>query len=895
MTDYSNQNITNTNLTGVNLSGADFTNTIATGVNFTNANITNATFSNTLITSANISTLTFSSIQKGQLLLRAANIGISAINNLTSLTISQFRRIQPAISLRSLNSIQSVTVSIPNSGGQGYTVSVTPVITQLVCIFVAVNQNIIISTSGATVKTIRSNGTVVQDVDNANATLSFLKVGTMMYKLSVGNGNGVIAMIPLDMNLIQVNGVGISDFISVNPGPTGPIGPTGPTGPTGTTGPTGPTGPAGSTGSTGPTGPNGIQGSTGPSGVSATAPAAYGTYRITDRGTVGDYIITRQDGSLTVSNSSFVTLTAGLTYELTATIAIRCTFAVVAWQTEAGVTIGNSGQFFSTNSTDPGVTSPAYAVFTPSTNTNVKLRLTSIAGYSVTTTETGQISIIQMTAQGPSGATGPAGPTGPSPTFSTTLQDGNLTNGNFNGYTSNAYFTNTLSWDFDNYDYVVLFEFKQTVSVGNTHLLLAWFDDTTAARYCYWWMDQIEGSISSSEDPRPLLIYLNGINASTAPAVINHYLKITFTRPKFSTNTIIGNIEHASTALDTNGYPNRTYKSLATNAYSSSSVTTGILSSRLVFYNNTASNLAVANQAYCKIMRKPRAESGGEFQSIGSTGPTGVTGTTGTTGPTGPTGPTGSTGPTGATGPADYLLWYTGSQTVTTATYPSFDFTSKGKIDLSLYNIEYEIDINWDRASAGCNFAFIQLGLNGVSSDAYSINNAYTTWTNNIADPSQGNGVSYFDQHYNQRFFCGYTPGQGSGSTYRYKSLLKGKLTMSYRTSGQTTDLPAYPDPSLDSRVLHNRFTCDSNVIEYVSSGQYKFYTNASGDLGSAQQEISGASFWEMSYSNQYTSGSSNSISNGVYSIQFLLNNNAGTSQNRNFNANIRIWRIKRA
>jgi hypothetical protein len=260
MTDYSNQNITNTDLTGIDLSGANFTNTTATGVNFTNANITNATFSNTLITSANISTLTFSSIQKGQLLLRAANIGISAINNLTSLTISQFRRIQPAISLRSLNYIQSVTVSIPNSGGQGYTVLVTPVITQLVCIFVAVNQNIIISTSGATDKTIRSNGTVVQDVDNANATLTFLKVGTIMYKLSVGNGNGVIAMIPLNMNLIQVNGVGISDFISANPGPTGPIGPSGPTGTTGTTGPTGATGIAGPTGPTGTAGPTGVTG-----------------------------------------------------------------------------------------------------------------------------------------------------------------------------------------------------------------------------------------------------------------------------------------------------------------------------------------------------------------------------------------------------------------------------------------------------------------------------------------------------------------------------------------------------------------------------------------------------------------------------------------------------------
>ena len=260
MTDYSNQNITNTNLTGIDLSGANFTNTNATGVNFTNANITNATFSNTLITSANISTLTFSSIQKGQLLLRTANIGISAINNLTSLTISQFRRIQPAISLRSLNYIQSVTVSIPNSGGQGYTVLITPIITQLVCIFVAVNQNIIISTSGSTDKTIRSNGTVVQDVDNANATLTFLKLGTIMYKLSVGNGNGVIAMIPLNMNLIQVNGVGISDFISSNPGPTGPIGPTGPTGIAGPTGPTGATGIAGPTGPTGAAGPTGVTG-----------------------------------------------------------------------------------------------------------------------------------------------------------------------------------------------------------------------------------------------------------------------------------------------------------------------------------------------------------------------------------------------------------------------------------------------------------------------------------------------------------------------------------------------------------------------------------------------------------------------------------------------------------
>lgn len=216
MTDYSNQNITGTNLTSADLSGANFTNTNATSVNFTNANITNANFTNTLITSATLTGITFSNVQKGQLLLRAANISISAVNNLSSLTIPELRRVQPAISLRSMNSIQSVTVAIPNSGGAGYTVAVTPSATQVVCIFVALNQNTIITTSGYIVRTIRSNGTVVQDVSNNNATLPYLKIGTILYKLSVGNGDGVIALCPIDMNMIRINEIGMSDFISNN-------------------------------------------------------------------------------------------------------------------------------------------------------------------------------------------------------------------------------------------------------------------------------------------------------------------------------------------------------------------------------------------------------------------------------------------------------------------------------------------------------------------------------------------------------------------------------------------------------------------------------------------------------------------------------------------------------
>ena len=290
--DYSNQDITSTDLSGADLSGGNFTNTNATGVNFTNAVITNTIFKNTLIVSATINTLTFSDLQKGHLLLRAANHGIAAINNLTSLTLAQFRVIQPAVSLDSITTIQSVTVKIPNSQSEGYLAPVSPLINQIVCIFVATNQNITVTvaSSGATVRTIRSNGTVVQDVDNANATLSYLKVGTVPYRLTAGNGDGVIAMIPLDLNVYQVNESGVGDILSLNTfvgavgatGPSGVAGTTGAQGPTGAIAPTGPngihgdTGPQGVQGDTGPigpiapTGPNGIQGDTGPIGPTGT-------------------------------------------------------------------------------------------------------------------------------------------------------------------------------------------------------------------------------------------------------------------------------------------------------------------------------------------------------------------------------------------------------------------------------------------------------------------------------------------------------------------------------------------------------------------------------------------------------------------------------------------------
>ena len=180
----------------------------------------NTTFKNTNITGATLTGITFSNLQKGQLLLRLENLSNTAVNNLTSLTIQELRIVQPTISLRSLNTIQGVTVIVPNNTGQGYFVAVTPNINQVICIFAATNQNIILTSSGNIVKTVRNTGTVIQDIDNANATISYIKIGSVSYRFSIGNSDGVIAMIPIDTNLVRVNDAGINDIISLNTVPT---------------------------------------------------------------------------------------------------------------------------------------------------------------------------------------------------------------------------------------------------------------------------------------------------------------------------------------------------------------------------------------------------------------------------------------------------------------------------------------------------------------------------------------------------------------------------------------------------------------------------------------------------------------------------------------------------
>jgi hypothetical protein len=238
------------------------------------------------------------------------------------------------------------------------------------------------------------------------------------------------------------------------------------------------------------------------------------------------------------------------------------------------------------------------------------------------------------------------------------------------------------------------------------------------------------------------------------------------------------------------------------------------------------------------------------------------------------------------------VLWFSGQQNSSNNSDPiSMDFTSSGKIDLFNYNIEYEMDINWNYSPSGYNQVFLTIGLNQFYPPV-NVNSNSTLWENRIEN---GGGINVFDQAYRRRFFCGFNGAHGSGTAYRYRTLVRGTLSMFNRTTGQSTNLPSYPDPILTaSRILNNRFTCDNMVSEMQSSTSAFFYESGANDFAAGTATVNGTANWDMNYGNQFTFGGSNALSNGIFSIQIALTDTNNNQFPRSFNSNFKIWRVKK-
>jgi hypothetical protein len=247
----------------------------------------------------------------------------------------------------------------------------------------------------------------------------------------------------------------------------------------------------------------------------------------------------------------------------------------------------------------------------------------------------------------------------------------------------------------------------------------------------------------------------------------------------------LGHIEHSSNAIDNSGNPNRTYKTMASTAYSSTNVTTGSLSTRLSFYVNV-DNAAVANQGYGKIMRKPRAESGGEFQTTGATGPTGTAGVTG---------PIGATGPTSG---SSYINWENDLLRTDNSVTNSISPTLTTSLDVN--NFVYEVIIEFYLTASP---AYIGLGFNEVYSDVVyverSISHTYGAYYDN------GSNTSQLGLGFNTALF--FIPGSGE---CKFIFLLSPHRT--FRNAGQGSSVQNL------GVLAQGEFTYMERVIDNTSS-----------------------------------------------------------------------------
>ena len=276
--DFSGVNFSGFNFTNFNFSNANLTNTNLSNVTFTNANMTN-----TQIVGATLTGVTFTEIQKLQLRQNAdnANANISAIALPATVNTSSIISIVPTINPANIVNIQAINVVTPVNGS----VTITPSVTE--GFYIGVNTNTPVSVNGV----IYQNATIggVNQVVDANGTpVTFIKIGSILYRVYAGS----IIGIPVDPDNYKLKSQGLGAILNIasigsasgNVGPTGATGPLGIdgvngatgatgvfgyqglTGATGLSGVTGAQGPTGITGSWGVTGANGLLGATGPTG-----------------------------------------------------------------------------------------------------------------------------------------------------------------------------------------------------------------------------------------------------------------------------------------------------------------------------------------------------------------------------------------------------------------------------------------------------------------------------------------------------------------------------------------------------------------------------------------------------------------------------------------------------
>ena len=243
-------------------------------------------------------------------------------------------------------------------------------------------------------------------------------------------------------------------------------------------------------------------------------------------------------------------------------------------------------------------------------------------------------------------------------------------------------------------------------------------------------------------------------------------------------------------------------------------------------------------------------------------------------------------------------LW-TSSIAVINAHNPSFPFGSAGSISLDQYNIRYEIECYFYNGNGNAPYAYIQLSLNDVTAtDSPSQNDPNTTltgflssltnWTNHINNGTiEDTNPTEFNQCFRNRFYCGYSPFVGVPDSFRYRTIIKGTLSLNHPAvqAGIT-------DHSTNERNIYNQFSCEN----YTSSqptigGIHWFYGATDQDITNNHQRIIGTSLYAAE-----TFWTSAGYNNGINRIglRFIEGFDIATTIIRNAQYRYRIYRVRK-
>jgi len=240
-------------------------------------------------------------------------------------------------------------------------------------------------------------------------------------------------------------------------------------------------------------------------------------------------------------------------------------------------------------------------------------------------------------------------------------------------------------------------------------------------------------------------------------------------------------------------------------------------------------------------------------------------------------------------------LWFSGGFEIQTGNPQfkvDFDFLSAGKIDLTQYNIRYEIDCYWSTGTWSYIYPLLSINdvLNtdvpGTNPDiAYGPLSGETNWTNHISNPTFGVSEE-FVQAYRNRFFAGYFPASTTNGSapaninIRQRSLIKGTLSLHRRPAAQV----GITDASVNARDILNVFTCDNYATQFYSGMSYLLSsgTQHGTDYGVNHQRINGTGIFTSEPVWTYDAiGGGSQMAVGIFRLGLLLVEGASVSTTR--------------